>query len=1545
MRIFTLGKNGIPLFFFALFLLTGTYSYGQCPTIDASTQYFCDSQEAEIEDLEVTSGTAVWYTSQSATDPIPANTFLVSGTYYAGNDSCAAGSRIPVEVVIASEPEILGIRSSTTPVTSAERKQSLAVIGVCVANVNDPGLTIDDLRTNAADEDQVRWYYTRTGGTAIPAGTDLQNNTDYYAALVSADGSCETNRRKTTVRFYSEAAPTGPAEQEFCAINNPTIGDIEASGDNRYFSTLNSQVELSPNTTLTNGTYYISAVGENCESIDRLAVTVTVTPPVELVTSSPGIVCELDVSETFPSVDAIRNYYLSLLGEGVPTNGTFNPTPAQMATQYQNDEDGLGDFTTTYTVGCNQVALTITIVASEDANAGNDVSKTFQPNDGQQNLFDFVDGGQTIGTFEGYPDGMFDPSSEGPGIYTIDYTVDETSGCIVGSDTATFTITVAPCEVAGEDVDTTFCQSEAIALANAISADPTSASTLFIDWIGERSTEGTFDGNIGDLSRIYTGPFPITITGTYIVDEGGVCEDEANITVTIVEDVDAGEDGAVTLDPEDAPVNLFDYLGGIPDTDGTWSSGNGNFDPATDAAGTYTYTVGTEGCTDSADVIVTITTTPPTDPTPADGYAIVCQGDVDTFFPSYDEIRKFYLRLLPAGVPTNGTFNPTPRQISDMYQADEDRLGEFTTVYTVGGESYELTVNIVTEAEAGDDATVTLTTEDDAVNLFDYLGENALRGGTWSSGNGTFDPATDEAGTFTYTVGYETCMDSATVTVIVNDPTDPTDPTTPGSGYAIVCQGDVDTFFPSYDEIRKFYLRLLPAGVPTNGTFNPTPRQISEMYQADADKLGEFTTIYTVNEASYELTVNIVTEAEAGENATVELTTEDEPVNLFDYLGEDALPGGTWSSGNGTFDPATDEAGSFTYTVGYEGCMDSATVNVVITDSKCEGVVDAGTDNSVTICETDVDEDTFSDVETLTNFYLVLLDPGVATTGTFDPTPAEILIQYANDEDGLGEFSTIYTLTEGECSASVELTVNIVPVEEANAGTIADFQVCTSGTTLDLFDYLADDSSLGGSFSDAEGNEITDGALDISEEGEYTITYTVSEEDAGACVTGTDSTEFTVTVGENTANAGADNAVTRCNSQVRNLSNGGVRNLYLSLLEDGVATNGTFNPTIQQIIDQYNFQSNFGDFTTVYTVGTGNCTDSVELTVTVVENLLAGENATVTLTEEDTEVFDLFDELGGTPDEGGTWTDAEGNTVDGSFDPTTDEAGVFTYTIVSDNGCEDSATVTVVFEDDQNPCEELPAAPTVADFDGCVVNGDTVADLDITVEDGNTFAVYTDAALETPAVDTDLLVDGEYFVTQTTAEGCESPAATITVTLSDNDAPTISMNGSTFCTSDNATLADLEEFVSANGDIAWYTTETGGEAITTATALVDGVTYYASSTGADSDCESSERLAVTITLETCEIPEAFSPNGDGVNDTFFVNNLSSNYPNHMMEIYNRWGEPVYNGKAGTKTEGWDGTSSEGSFGSGVLPAGVYFYILYYNDGQTAPIQGRLYLSR
>ncbi|NJW54541.1 hypothetical protein, partial [Salinimicrobium oceani] len=192
---------------------------------------------------------------------------------------------------------------------------------------------------------------------------------------------------------------------------------------------------------------------------------------------------------------------------------------------------------------------------------GADVAQTYDITQDPQDLYGLISGGQTIGTFEGYPDGMFDPSAEGPGIYPISYTVDETSGCIVGSDTAVFTITVTPCEAnAGEDVDDVICQSEAIQLQNDIAADQSQMNAIFIEWLGERDTDGTFEGDLSGLSRIETGPFPIDIIGTYTVGTG-ICEESANIAITIVEDVNAGESTSITLDPDDAPVNLFNLLG------------------------------------------------------------------------------------------------------------------------------------------------------------------------------------------------------------------------------------------------------------------------------------------------------------------------------------------------------------------------------------------------------------------------------------------------------------------------------------------------------------------------------------------------------------------------------------------------------------------------------------------------------------------------------------------------------------------------------------------------------------------------------------------------------------------------------------------------------------------------------------------------------------------------------------------------------------------------------------------------------------------------
>lgn len=83
----------------------------------------------------------------------------------------------------------------------------------------------------------------------------------------------------------------------------------------------------------------------------------------------------------------------------------------------------------------------------------------------------------------------------------------------------------------------------------------------------------------------------------------------------------------------------------------------------------------------------------------------------------------------------------------------------------------------------------------------------------------------------------------------------------------------------------------------------------------------------------------------------------------------------------------------------------------------------------------------------------------------------------------------------------------------------------------------------------------------------------------------------------------------------------------------------------------------------------------------------------------------------------------------------------------------------------------------------------------------------------------------------------------------------------------------------------------------------------------------SDSIRIEILPFACEIyiPNAFSPNGDGLNSTFFPLGF---FEFTSMEIYNRWGEQLfYTEEVGN---GWDGT-----FDGNDAHTGVYFYVIRY----------------
>jgi gliding motility-associated-like protein len=75
------------------------------------------------------------------------------------------------------------------------------------------------------------------------------------------------------------------------------------------------------------------------------------------------------------------------------------------------------------------------------------------------------------------------------------------------------------------------------------------------------------------------------------------------------------------------------------------------------------------------------------------------------------------------------------------------------------------------------------------------------------------------------------------------------------------------------------------------------------------------------------------------------------------------------------------------------------------------------------------------------------------------------------------------------------------------------------------------------------------------------------------------------------------------------------------------------------------------------------------------------------------------------------------------------------------------------------------------------------------------------------------------------------------------------------------------------------------------------------------------------------IPQGFSPNGDGTNDTFVIEGVRPD-ERVLLEVYNRWGSLVY--AAEDYRNDWNGSSNVGlkllEAGAG-LPAGTYFYVV------------------
>jgi len=96
----------------------------------------------------------------------------------------------------------------------------------------------------------------------------------------------------------------------------------------------------------------------------------------------------------------------------------------------------------------------------------------------------------------------------------------------------------------------------------------------------------------------------------------------------------------------------------------------------------------------------------------------------------------------------------------------------------------------------------------------------------------------------------------------------------------------------------------------------------------------------------------------------------------------------------------------------------------------------------------------------------------------------------------------------------------------------------------------------------------------------------------------------------------------------------------------------------------------------------------------------------------------------------------------------------------------------------------------------------------------------------------------------------------------------------------------------------------------------------------ENHCGPVSKSAEVPEAENCElvIYDAFSPNGDGVNDKWNIPGIQQSYPNCVVKVFSSWGTQVFSSKG--YTQPWDGT-----FDGKALPAGTYYYIIDLGPGE------------
>ena len=588
-------------------------------------------------------------------------------------------------------------------------------------------------------------------------------------------------------------------------------------------------------------------------------------------------------------------------------------------------------------------------------------------------------------------------------------------------------------------------------------------------------------------------------------------------------------------------------------------------------------------------------------------------------------------------------------------------------------------------------------------------------------------------------------------------------------------------------------------------------------YDPETNVPGEYTyTLPQIATCPARLAVVTVTQGtlpNAGENETIILCTEADPVNLFESLGGTPDMGGTWTDPNdvalgtddqGNIDPETAVAGVYTYTVGSATCNSTATVNVTLEDN-----LSAGNNGTVELCSNATAINLFESLEGSPDMGGTWTDPnnnpfGTGDNATIDPADATILS---------GNYT--YSVSSANCTMPSTATVAVTITTLPSAGNSSTITLCTEADPVNLFERLDGTPDMGGTWTDP--NSVALGTDDLGN---------IDPETAVAGV-------YTYTVGSATCNSTAtvnvtleDNLSAGNNGTAELCSNATAINLFESLegTPDMGGTwtdpnNNPFGTGDDATIDPADATTLSGNYT--YSVSSANCTMPSTATVAVTITTLpsAGtDNSTNLCSAEDP--VNLFERLGGTPDMGGTWTDPNNNPFgtgdEAVFNPASGTAGIYTYTIGTAT-CNSTATVDVTISNSSDSGVDNTIVFCSTDTPENLFNilgGTPSAGGSWTDPNDNPFGTGDNATIDPTDLNT---IQGVYTYTVTTAN-CPIPSSS-RVTISIETTPQLNFV-STSCSADRASYNIT---YTTNGNWNITVTPLGAAVIDTANSMITGI--------------------------------------------------------------------------------------------------------------------------